>query len=85
VTEQQSLYELLMTIRYDLTAAQGKLTEALRQVDALKLEPRTAPAVAMNMTDPAVPLCPECFVGGGLHTDDCLQSSPEVKSLGVVS
>jgi hypothetical protein len=34
------LRALAMQIRYDLTAAQGKLTELIRQTDALKLTER---------------------------------------------
>ena len=41
------LYEQLRRIRYDLTAAQGKLTDAFAMLDALHLEDRR-------------PGCPHC-------------------------
>ncbi len=55
MTEDLSLRALLMAIRYDLTAAQGKLTEAFRQVDALGLEQRKDPPTAFNQQAPYVP------------------------------
>lgn len=59
---EHPLRHLAMQIRYDLTAAQAKLTELVRQIDELKLEPlpvltcphcgpwhRTAPALAEHL------------------------------------
>lgn len=40
---EHSLHELAMTIRYDLTAAQGKLTELMRQIGELPIDTSSPP------------------------------------------
>lgn len=67
------LHELAMKIRYDLTSAQGRLTDLIKAVDALEIEAR-----------PPVKRCPGCEVGEGqLHAVDCpvLQLSLAEKAL----
>lgn len=53
----QDLHELAMSIRYDLTAAQGKLTELMRQIGALKITDRlgvTCPRCGLPLPGPRV-------------------------------
>lgn len=65
------LHDLAMKIRYDLTAAQSKLTELTKAIDAL------SPEVRIRVVD----RCPECQVGNGHHTEDC-PDQPRLVSLG---
>jgi hypothetical protein len=53
----QDLHDLAMGIRYELTAAQGKLTELMRQIGALKLADRlgvTCPRCGLPLPGPRV-------------------------------
>lgn len=68
---EHPLHDLAMRIRYDLTEAQGKLTEMMRQIG--ELEP-VGPRRESFMNGPVLAgTCSECGVGGSLHTEDCSQ------------
>lgn len=55
-----TLHDLAMRVRYDLTAAQTKLTALMQAIDA----------ATITRPDPA-PTCPTCGTGGNNHTHDC--------------
>lgn len=67
---EHPLHELAMGARYDLTAAQGKLTELLRQIGELDLPEPTERTSFMNGPVTANQ-CPECGVSEPLHAADC--------------
>lgn len=43
MSNEPEVFEVLRKIRYDLTAAQGKVTEAMRMLSALNLEAEPEP------------------------------------------
>jgi hypothetical protein len=70
------LAAVLRQIRYDLSAAQGKLTEAMRMVDALDLGDELERTGFMNGPVSA-DHCEHCGVGSGKHAADCPSLDPE--------
>lgn len=69
MASEHPLHDLAMAVRMDLTAAQGKLTEMMRQIG--ELEP-PGPPRASYMNGPVLAdTCPGCGCGGRLHTADC--------------
>lgn len=71
------LVAVLKKLRYDLTAAQGKLSEALRMVADLDLGEHNERTPFINGPVTA-PSCPECGTGAGLHADWCEALEPLV-------
>lgn len=59
----------LMRLRYDLTAAQAKLTDAIAMFDALGIEDDVRRASFIN-GPVLVAVCPCCGVAAG-HASDC--------------
>lgn len=66
---EHPLHDLAMAIRMDLTSAQGKLTEMMRQVG--ELEPPGPPRESFWNGPVLAGACLACGCGSGLHTDDC--------------
>jgi hypothetical protein len=65
------LHDLAMDIRYDLTAAQSKLTELIRQIAEIA-PPARDPERASFLNGPVTAdHCPACGVGADNHTHDC--------------
>lgn len=72
ITDREvGLAALLDKIRYDLTAIQGKLSEAMRQVAELDL-PEPGERTSFMNGPVTANQCPSCGVGGSSHTADCL-------------
>lgn len=66
---EHPLHDLAMGIRKDLTDAQGKLTEMMRQIG--ELEP-PGPVRGSFMNGPVLAdCCTDCGCGSRLHTADC--------------
>lgn len=59
MTNEPDVYQILRKLRYDLTAAQVKVTEALNALNAMNL-PEQSPLIA----------CPKC--GAGMKTQHAL-------------
>jgi hypothetical protein len=67
----------LFRIRYDLTAAQAKLTDVFAQIDRLGID--TEPRRQSFVNGPVLAdTCPDCGVGGNMHTHDCQAAHLEV-------
>lgn len=64
-----SLLDQAMRIRYDLTAAQAKLTDLLETIAALNLEHAKRPR-AGSPRELHPDACPHCELAAG-HTTDC--------------
>lgn len=59
----------LMRIRYDLTAAQGKLTEAFAMFDALHIDDQPAERTSFMNGPVTADQCPSCGVGAIIEND----------------
>lgn len=66
----------LMRIRYDLTAAQGKLTEAFAMFDALHIDDQPGERTSFMNGPVTAEQCPNCGVGTGNHAADCPTLKP---------
>ena len=69
-TKGTTILDQAMRIRYDLTAAQAKLTDLMETLATLKLDTkhRARPGSPPTLHPDA---CPHCEIAGGTHTTDC--------------